>query len=38
MATREIDNQSLFALLAGGLGALVVIGVVIALMWRATHW
>ena len=36
MATREIDNQSLFGLIALGLGALVLVAVMVTLMWRAT--
>jgi uncharacterized membrane protein len=37
MLTHEIESSHLFAILAGGLGAFVVVVVAIAMMWNAVY-
>ena len=37
MRSSEIESSHLFGLIAAGLGAFVLIVVVIALMWNATY-
>lgn len=36
-SNHEIESSQLFGLFAGGLGAFVLVVVVIALMWTATY-
>lgn len=38
MASQEIESSSLFGLIAGGIGVLVLLAIIIAAMWHATAW